>query len=913
MGSLARTVWLLLVLCCVPALAIPPADPAGLTRFTLDNGLRVWLHPAPPGNAGPEAGVMLVIRSGAIDEADDEIGAAYLAKRAAGLGTPGASGERLERLRTRFGRPGSSLPASKGGHARLTHESVMYALVFEPDDDRAWSDALAHYADLLGGWSPPPAVIDQARAMAAERLGAMSPEEQARHRFIPDLFPEHAMGRRALIPAPEVGARTGPDAVARHLERRYRPELTTLIVVGDFDTDRVLARVRERLAGVSRDPAVDAGEREPLPPAGVGGRASFHAVPGYAPGEVSLLSIGPRGSDEGSDPQRAGVFDAVAAELIAGRVRPAAALGDAGVVSVETVVKGWINGSRIAEISVRAEPDGLAGAGRAVAMELSRIARDGFRPEELRAARAAVLAAAERQARAWSEAAAPTVAERLIHAARGDPDAWIPPTEASRHAARVLASTTDRALDAHARRVLDPGTLACVMLAKREDEDLDHATAERILRVAAAPAGPRARTVPDQLAPPGEPGSVLEITHDPAIDVWTGRLQNGVVVRAKRMPNAERAVVRVGIAEGPSREDAATAGRTVAALHAWCYPSIGGLDAGQVRAWSMTRGLTHRVLPGEDMVILEVEAADASGLGDALTLAAAMLARPGADPAYAERSRRDKPDFGPAIRRLGERMVTPGDPRVTNPLEVHRDPRVLSAWLGVLAASPLEVSLVGDFSAASAIESAARTLGALPDRAPPSAHRGVRWGPLPADESPDRIPADATPEALLGLVFGDAADVDAVRPMIVAAAAVRAELERMRDAGRLDAKPAAWIWLGDGLPGRATLVVRCEHAADPARAMDAIEQALRRVADGRSDAGVIEAELARTGRLVDRAWEQTAFWSDRLAKLSAHGQDTGVLSGMRASYESLTVRDVRDALAAALASGVRKPVLVVPE
>lgn len=899
------------VLFAAPAAgAVPPADPAGLTRLRLDNGLRLWLRPAPTGDE-PEVGLLLVVRAGSLDETDDQPGVAYLAKRAAGLGTGSVPGGRLDEFRTRLGTRGRWAPASRGGHAGLTHESVTYTLAFEPGDEDAWGDALAHFADLLSGWSPDEQALERARADAAERAASMSPVERARQRFIPDLFPDHPLGRRPLIPALDALQGTGVGDVASYLDRCYRPELATLIVVGDFDPDRAVALVGERLAGVGR-PGAPARDRRPPPASGVAGRVSFHAVEGFDPGEVALLSIGAREPEHDADPVRAEVFDEIAAELVGARVRVAAALADAGVVSAETIVKPWIRGVRIAEISVRAEPGALDAVGLGVGAELARIARDGFRPDELRAARAATLRASEARAADWADATAYEIAERLAFAARSEPDAWAGPAESFAHTARVLAASTDRELDAHARRAFLPGSLACVMLADPAEGVPARDAPARVLAAANDDRPPARGAVPERLTPPADPASVERIAHDPAIGVWTARLSNGVLVRAKRTPGPP--IVRVGIAEGPSREDGATAGRTVHAAKAWRFPTVGPSDAAGVRAWSVSRGLTHRAWVGDDMVFLEVRSPETGSLEDALHLAASLLAEPGVDPAYTARSEHKEIDPGPAIRRLGERMLAPGDPRAAETPADAAHPDELSAWLADLARAPLEISVVGQAAPDAAIEAAAAAFGSLPARPEPSYERSGRWGALPADESIHRIVSDGRkPEALLGLVFADAGDFELVRPMIVAAAGVRAELEAMRRAGELNASPEAWVWLGDGLPRRATLVVRCEKADDPDAAMRAIERAIERVASGVSDDAVIRAELERTARLVERARENPEFWSDRLSRLASLGQDTGSLSGMPASYASLTVRSVRDALARASAEGVRKPVIVVAD
>ncbi len=901
----------------------PPADPRGLTTLTLDNALQLWVHPTPPPSPEiNEVGLWLVIHSGVLAESNDQTGAAYLAKRAAGLGTPSVSGEALDRIGTRFGRPARAAPASSGAHALLSHEAVVYMLVVDAADTDAWSAALAHYADLLDGWSPDAAALTHARALAAERTGKLSPDEQARRRFLPEIFAGQPLGAHDLIPTPDRLDPTADARVRAFIRDHYRPSNATLIIAGPVDPSDAISRVRRTLERVP-----DAGPA-PAPVPGivrpVGGRVSAHAVPGYDPAEAALLTLTPRADAPAHDPATAAVLDSLAAELVGARVRQAAPLADAGVVSVDTAVKEWLDAARIAEISVRVEPPGLTRAGEGVAEELARIRRDGFTDAQLRAARAEVLARLERDAADWAAAGPQTVLEHLADAARlhgrGPGHGWISPTDRLSAAVRVLASTTNDAVLAHARAVFDPAAFACILISSDALAPPTPEEARRILAVAAsARPAPRAEP-PRSLLPDARPAEVVELSHDPAADTWTATLANGVVVRARRMTGAPTAV-RVTLADGVARETAATLGRTRDATAAWRYPCTDAADAGQVRAWGLARGLSFRPAITDNMLTAEIDA-DApgeSGAADALALAAALIRAHRADHTYTDRVRPEQPDPGPAVRRLGQLLLDPADPRGLRPSVPERvDPAAADAWLAILAQAPIEAAVVGDLPPEIAIELAAATLGTLPARPSPTHPSAHAWSALPRHEVVERLNDPAASETALGIVFADARELDFVRPMMIAAAAVQAELASMADAGELGGpphppRPRAWVWLGDGIPDRVTLVVRCQDAADPDAARHAIDEAIQRVIDGRSDPAVLTAEIDRARKLVERAHAQPAFWADRLSRLNVHALGPDSLAAMPAAYASITPESVRAALAAAVERGVHKRVIVIKE
>lgn len=915
--NLVRPLWwlvaLLAVLCSGPCVAgAPPADPRGLTEHTLANGLRLWIHPTDPA-AGDQVGFWLVVRAGVLSEPDGAPGAAYLAKRAAGLGTASAPSDALDGLATRFGRTTRRGVASAGAHSLLSHDAVVYTLVADAGDASARGLILAHYADLLGSWAPDDGAVERARALAAERAGSMNAEERARRLFMADLFGDHPLGDRQLVPSPERAAGTGAKAVRAFVRACYRPERAVLIVVGPVDAGETIGAVRAALEGVERSGGAP-GLAETPAHAGIGGRVSAHAVAGYEPAEVALLSVGPL-AERAADRLEESVLDAVAAELVGVRARGAAPRADAGVRSVDAAVRPWAGG-RVAEVSVRVDAEGLGAVGRAVGAVLGSVAVGGFTPGEVRDARAAVLAGYERRAAAWGRAGPAEVVEALAVAAiesRGRAGVgWVAPAEMAATAARVLSSATDEALAERARAVFAPDGLACILLAPDSGASPTPADARAVLNAARAGGQAVRADVPATPGRLGAPGRVAEVSHDATTDAWTAVLSNGVVVRAKRVAGADRAMVRVTVADGAVREDERTFGRTVAAAAAWRYPRTDGADASEVRAWSLDRGVSFKAVVADELLGLEVEAADPGGAADALTLAACLLASPGVDHAYTARVRTESPEPSAGLRRLGALLLDPADPRSGQPASGARvDPVAADRWLSLLAGSPLEVSVVGDFAPEQALRHAAETLGSLPARAVPSRERPRAWTALARAETVHRI-TGPSPEAVLGVVFADAADLGRVRPMTIAARAIDAELERARAESGLGGKTGAWVWQGDGIPDRATLVVRWEGAADPERAMEAIDRAVRRVANGGADA-VLAKEIGRARASVAEVWSQARFWSDRLARLSVHGLDVGALASMPVAYDAMTPESVRSTLAKCVAGGVHKRVLVTPD
>lgn len=917
MRSLLCALVLVVALVGATAGAQPPADPAGLTRVTLDSGLEVWvmpLHPPRDGSAGVgEVGLSLMIPAGSLDEDEDQLGAAYLAKRAVGFGTAHADVAALGAMRSGFGGRdgvrGEPIDPTRGDHGLTGYESTVFSLVFDAGDGAGWDAALGHFADLLSGWKVDAALVERLRPMAEERRGETSPENRARRLFMPDLMPGARLGVRDIIPDAQTLASTDADDVQRFVAARYRPRGSVLVVVGDIDPGEALRRAsvalgRERVGDLGAPP-----RPAWLIASQVGGRVSVHAVEGYKPAEVSLLSVEAL-AGVGGDPEATRVLDDVAGELIGVRARRAAATSEPGVVSVDVHVSEWLGATRIAEVSVRLPQEGMDACGRAVAGELARLREGGFTPDEGRAARASVLARLEGEARHAPDPDA--LRDSLVNAASIG-GVWVSPADRLAHAARTLAATTDADLKGYLSRLLDPDRLACILLGADAGSLPDNDDAHAVLAAARRP-GPAIEAPPERLAPLGEGGSVASVSNDARAGVWTGGLDNGVVVRVRPM-TTDRVLVRVTLCDGVPREDARTSGRTRDAVAAWAFPRVGSSGAGVVRDWAMERGLSYSFEARADRVVLSIEGGAGSGEA-ALELARALLARPGVDPDYAGRAQGRDPDFGPGVERLGELMFQPGDPRGRrSPVTESVDPRLADAWLAVLARAPVEVSVVGDVSPERVLDASAQTLGTLAPRGEPSRERARPWGDLPRGESVERITASVEQgEVVTGVVFGDSGDMARVRPMLVASYVLDAEFKRMAQAGDLPGHARAWVWLGESIPGRAMLVVRgaCEPA-DADRLSHAVDEAMERLAGGQIGDEAVQAQIDRAVRGVGSVWERPEFWADRLCGLASSGLDVSSLAGMREDYGAITPRRVRAVVGEALGAGVHRRVIVTPE
>jgi len=916
----------------------PPPDANGLTRDVLDCGLEVWVHPAGPTRDGTGDVYMgLVIRAGAIDEGNDQRGGAFIAKLASGLERPGLEPGDASRFRTGYRDEGPAFDEEGRGHSAVSHGFVEFRLVFDRSDARAWDAGLSHARALIEDWQPSDEALLEARRMVMERPEPEDADTRARMAVTRALFAGEPLAERPLRPEGEVLARTTPDAVRRYIRERYVPGSAVLVIAGDIEPDEALGLARCAFDGVQPRAVPERGPG--INPSAVVGRVSVHRVEGYRSTDVSLIAMGEDARDDknGVHPIDRDILDRLGALLVGERLRAAAARAEPDLISVEAYAVGWIRGSQIAEVSVRAEPTGAPGAARAAATELARVRRDAWTRQEHQAARARLLDELKGEAARWETASIQSVLRALYGAAISE-RAWVPPRDALSHAVRLLASTTDRDVAKRARSLFEPARLNAVVVSATERDGLDEALGREMIRLAGAqpPPGAPLDVAPAVLAMGDTPGTVDEIAHHPSGDVWSAVLGNGVVVRVRPLPDdpdaprfepynlyapeleygqeASGVTVRTALCDGMVREDADSLGRSREAAGAWVYARLKNADAPALRAWMRQRSLTFRAIESEHRVVLEVNGPPGSAR-DALELAASLINDPGVDARFVGRVEVESDWNTQGLEALGAMLLSQGDPRARPaPVGEGIDADRANEWLRRLARAPIEASIVGDFDPESVVGYAADTLGTLAPRARPDRPLDA-WDDLPRDERRLTIESDRGKggEWVQGIVFADMPDLRKVRPMVVAGRVLDAELRRLSAERSPDAQARAWIWLGEGIPGRVTLVTRVTgdaSAIDGAGTL--VDGAIEAVIGGGVTDEAIQAQLDRTRENVERAWERRSFWAMRLSTLSWNGLGVDAIARLPEDYDAITPAMVRETLAGCVGAGVHKCVAVVP-
>ena len=247
-----RPACLVLVLTAVgfaPTAAVSPQSPATASqRFnprdqipfdrvtheaTLPNGLRYFVRQ----NGRPEKRVSLrlVVKSGSIEEADDQQGLAHFIEHMAFNGSthfkPGALVAAFEAIGARLG---------PHVNAYTSFDETVYMLDLPSDQTAIVANGLTALADFAGGLTLDPAEVEKERGVVIEEWrGGLGAGSRIRDKQIPILYARSRYVDRLPIGKPDV-IRTAPVARLRaYYDTWYRPERMAVVVVGDIDAPQI--------------------------------------------------------------------------------------------------------------------------------------------------------------------------------------------------------------------------------------------------------------------------------------------------------------------------------------------------------------------------------------------------------------------------------------------------------------------------------------------------------------------------------------------------------------------------------------------------------------------------------------------------------------------------------------------------
>lgn len=148
---------------------------------------------------------------------------------------------------------------------------------------------LALLAELLGEPAFPDEEVDLVRSRLLDLLSEQrsEPDFLCRERLLLELYPAHPYGR--LAASEEALGTLRRDDVVRFHRRSYDLSRAAVVLVGDEEPERLLARAEAALSGLARAEGTEPSVPAPTPIGGL----SFHLVPRPASSQANLLFARP--------------------------------------------------------------------------------------------------------------------------------------------------------------------------------------------------------------------------------------------------------------------------------------------------------------------------------------------------------------------------------------------------------------------------------------------------------------------------------------------------------------------------------------------------------------------------------------------------------------------------------------------
>jgi zinc protease len=221
-----------------------PVDP-DVRIGKLDNGLTYYIRH----NAWPEqrAEFYIAQRVGSIQENDDQRGLAHFLEHMCFNGTEHFKGNDIvkwcETIGVKFGRD---------LNAYTSIDQTVYNISNVPTTREGIIDScLLILHDWADGLLLEPEEIDKERGVIHEewRLRT-SAQMRMLERDLPRLYPNSKYGHRMPIGLMEIVDNFKPEVLRAYYEKWYRPDNQAIIVVGDFDVDRVEQKIKELFAPI---------------------------------------------------------------------------------------------------------------------------------------------------------------------------------------------------------------------------------------------------------------------------------------------------------------------------------------------------------------------------------------------------------------------------------------------------------------------------------------------------------------------------------------------------------------------------------------------------------------------------------------------------------------------------------------
>ncbi|HET7694421.1 MAG TPA: insulinase family protein [Vicinamibacterales bacterium] len=206
---------------------------AAVRTGTLPNGLKYYVRK----NTRPANRVLLrlAVKTGSLDEADDQQGLAHVLEHMAFNGSEHFKpGELVSYFESTGARLGPHVNAYTG------FEETVYMLDLPSDKPEIVDKGMIAFSDFAGGLWLDPAEVDKERGVVVEEWrGGLGAGSRIRDKQIPVLFYQSRYAERLPIGKPEILKSFPVARLKAFYDTFYRPDRMAMIAVGDMDPQKL--------------------------------------------------------------------------------------------------------------------------------------------------------------------------------------------------------------------------------------------------------------------------------------------------------------------------------------------------------------------------------------------------------------------------------------------------------------------------------------------------------------------------------------------------------------------------------------------------------------------------------------------------------------------------------------------------
>ncbi len=720
------------VIAAQPVWSKPLPSDARIRTGTFANGVK-WYYRA-HGNPPGKMALMIHIRSGSLNETDDQRGLAHFMEHLCFNGTehfpPGELIPYFESIGMEFG---ADL------NAFTSFDQTAYML-FTPDTETEQiGKALMVLSDYAFRASLVAEEIDKERGVILEesRTGK-SAFQRVRDKLWPELFAGTRFAVRLPIGDEDVIANAPREQFVDYYRTWYRPENTTVVLVGDAEPERIVPLMEKWFgaykAEIPQRPQKGA-EFKPFTQE----RSIVVTDPELSRCSVQMLNIRPgRAPTVTSEQARVELIEYIGGWIMGRRYDEMVNEGRASFRRAGVDVSNFFSEALLMSGSASGEPADWAKMLEELVVEISRAREHGFTERELELARSELTASAERAVKTESTRNARRMVRGIVSAVNDK----VPITSAQQDLDlynELLPGITLGEVNDDFRKHFEPGTFAYVVQTPDKEGSVIPAREEVLAAARAAWARktkpPTTSDAPTEiLAKMPTPGKVVNSHTDKDLDVTSAWLSNGVRVHHRYMDYKEDTVMlSVSLAGGSIEETAANVGITQVAALAINEAATGRLTSTNIRDIMTGKKISVRSGRGGDSLPISVSGSP-DDLETGLQLVHALLTDGKIEESAFKNWKlntlrriemMEKMPRVKAFEGLGD-LLSGGDPRQSALTKENVEALSLEqaqAWFDRLRReSPIEVAVVGHIKLDQAMPLIEKYLGSLPERSRSASH-----------------------------------------------------------------------------------------------------------------------------------------------------------------------------------------------